>query len=347
MGKTANLFFRNFTRIKFGKGHTSMNVGFCIVNYSDKPVEEVCKLVAGYGYKAVEIPSYTDNGQVDPDGLIKPGAAKAFKEKVKNYGLDISAISNHADSLLILGPYGKDTDSICPGSKEDKIKFGTQSMIRSAQMANALEVGCVVAFSGIENFGHINDWPYPGGWADEEQNFIDRWGPVFDKYKEYGVKVAFEPHPNNIMYDTHSVLRCIEISGNHEACCINFDPANLLMSGINLQTFIDEVGSRIVTVHAKDCQLVEQNMLKGGLMMQGEWGRLDRSLRFRIPGWGSIDWKQIVTELYMVGYDGSFNYEHEDVTMSIGDGVKKTISYLEPLMIEAPYEERHDKLFQK
>ena len=324
-----------------------MNVGFCIVNYSDKPVDEVCKIAADNGYSAVELPTYTDNGQLDADELLKPGAAKKLKSMIEGYGLTISALSNHADSLLVMGPYGRDTDSICPGSKEDKIRFGTESLLRSARLANALEVDCVVAFSGIENFGHINDWPDPSGWAYEEQSFVERYTPIFDKFREYGVKVAFEPHPNNIMYDTHSCLRCVELVGGHESCCINFDPANLLMAGINLQTFINELGSRIVTVHAKDCDLVEHNMLKGGLMMQGEWGRLDRSLRFRIPGWGSIDWKRIVTELYMVGYDGSYNYEHEDVTMSIGDGVKKTIDFLKPLMIEAPYEARNDKLFQK
>lgn len=324
-----------------------MNIGFCVVNYSEKPVLEVCQIVADLGYSSIEIPSYEGNGQIDMEELLKPGAAAAFKKSVSQFGLSLSAVSNHADSLLVLGPYGRDTDSICPGTKEDKIKFGTDSILRSARFANALEVPCVVAFSGIENFGHINDWPYPGGWADEEKQFVERWVPIFDKFAEYGVCIAFEPHPNNIIYDTQTALRCRELSGNHKAFGINFDPANLLMAGINLQTFVDELGSSIVTVHAKDCQLVEHNMLKGGLMMQGEWGRLDRSLRFRIPGWGSIDWRQIVTELYMVGYDGAFNYEHEDVTMSISDGAKKTIEFLKPLMIEAKFVPRTDKLFQK
>ena len=324
-----------------------MKVGFCIVNCSDKPAEEVCKIASENGYESIEIPSYNDNGQIDVDQLLKLGEAEKFKKMVAGYGMDISAISNHPESLLVLGPYGVDTDSICPGTKEEKIAYGTKSLIKSAQLANALEVPVVVAFSGIENFGHINDWPYPGGWADEEKRFVENYMPIFDKFQEYGVKVAFEPHPNNIIYDTHTALRCLELCEYHPSYGINFDPANLLMAGINLQTFINELKDRIVAVHAKDCELVEHNMLKGGLMMQGEWGRLDRSLRFRIPGWGSIDWKKIVTELYMVGFDGVFNYEHEDVTMSIGDGIEKTIAHLKPLMIKAPYEARTDKLFQK
>lgn len=324
-----------------------MKLGFCIVNCSDKSAQDVCRIAADNGYQSIEIPAYADNGQIDTDQLLQPGEAAKFRKMVQSYGLELSAVSNHPESLLVLGPYGVDTDSICPGTREDKIAYGTRQLIKSAQLANALEIPVVVAFSGIENFGHINDWPYPGGWADEEKRFVENYLPIFDKYQEYGVKIAFEPHPNNIIYDTHTALRCLELSGYHPSYGINFDPANLLMSGINLQTFINELGDRIVAVHAKDCELVEHNMLKGGLMMQGEWGRLDRSLRFRIPGWGSIDWKKIITELTLIGFDGALNYEHEDVTMSIEDGIEKTIEFLKPLIIKAPYKARTDKLFQK
>jgi sugar phosphate isomerase/epimerase len=79
--------------------------------------------------------------------------------------------------------------------------------------------------------------------------------------------------------------------------------------------------------------------------MQGDMRRIDRSFRFRIPGWGDVRWKKIITELSMVGYDGLISYEHEDVTMSRMDGVRKTAAFLKPLLIDEPYEGRTDKLF--
>jgi sugar phosphate isomerase/epimerase len=326
-----------------------MHVGFCAVNYSESPIPEVAELAVRHGYSSLEIPSYTDNGQVDPDELLKGANAKEFGRRIKDAGLFVSAISNHADSLLIMGPYGADTDSIRPGTPEEKAAFGAASMIRSAELAHELEVPCVVAFSGMENFGHINDWPYPDGWKHEEEMFLAKWIPVLDKYEEYGVKVAFEPHPNNILYDTQSVLRVLEIADYHPAFGINLDPANILFAGINLGTFVDAVKDRIVVVHAKDCEIVSHNLMKGGynMYMADGWGRIDRSFRFRVPGWGSVDWKSLISELYLVGYDYAFNYEHEDVLMSRMDGVKKTIEFLQPLMIEAPYEGRNDKLFTK
>ena len=326
-----------------------MKVGFCVVNYSEKPVEEVVKLAAANGYEAVELPAYNENGQIDVDEMLKGNNAKNLKKMVESHGMTIDSLSNHPDSALIMGPYSKGMDTICAGTKEEKIKFGTESMIKSAQLANVLEVPAVVAFSGMENYGHINDWPEPDGWKDEEEQFAEKWGYVFDKYKEYGVKVAFEPHPNNIVYDTQSTLRLLEVVDYHEAFGINLDPANILFSGIDPQRFVYELADRIVLVHAKDCEIIQHQLAKDGLnmYMQDRWGRKDRSFRFRIPGWGDVNWKGLISELYLNGYDGVFNYEHEDVIMSRADGVKKTIDYLKPLMISAPYEGRSDKLFTK
>lgn len=325
-----------------------MKVGFCIVNYSEKPLEEVVGLAASKGYEAVELPAYTDNGQIDIAEALTPSGAQKIRRAVEDAGLFVSGISNHADSPLVLGPHGKPLASICDGTKEEQIKFGTESMIRSAQIANLLEVPAVVAFSGVGNFGNFNDWPYPDGWREEEEAFVEHWVPIFDKYKEYGVKVAFEPHPNNIIYDIHSTARCLKLCDYHPSFAINFDPANIFYTGIDLGAYIQEFGDRIALVHAKDCEFVSHNMARGGLwMLQRDWGTPDRSFRFRIPGWGSINWKSVITELFMAGYDGVLSYEHEDVTMSRADGVDKTIDFLRPLMIHAPYEGRNDKLFQR
>lgn len=325
-----------------------MEVGFCTINYAERPIKEVIKLAADKGYSAVEFPTYQDNGQLDADELLKGNNAQELVKFVKGLGLKVSSLSNHADSPLVLGPHGKDVASVCDGTKEEQIAFGTKSLIRSAQLANAMEVDNVIAFTGCGNFGRFNDWPYPGGWADEEAAFVENYTPILDKFKEYGVKIAFEPHPNNVIYDIHTAKRAIELVDEHPALGINLDPANMLFTGISIETFIDELKDRIIAVHAKDCEMVHHNMHTGGnWMYQGNWGELNRSFRFRIPGWGSVNWKSIITELFMVGFDGVLSYEHEDVTMSIADGVDKTIAYLKPLMIHAPYEGRNDKLFQR
>jgi len=322
-----------------------MKLGFCAQNYSEKPVEEVARMVAEKGYEAIEIATYDGNGQCETAEMLENGKGKEMRRMVESHGLFISALSNHADSLLIMGPYGDDTDGIYKGTKEEKIKFGTESLLSSARLANELEVPVVIGFTGIENFGRYFPFPYAKGWKACEDAFVELFGPILDKFKEYGVKFAVEPHPNNFIYDIHTARRAIELVDNHPCLGINLDPANIIYLGLFVETFIDELGERIFAVHAKDAQMVAHNMGKGGVLMQGEWQRLDRAFRFRIPGWGDVNWKTVITELAMVGYNGVLSYEHEDVTMSRADGTDKVMDFLKPLLINAPYEGRKDKLF--
>lgn len=62
---------------------------------------------------------YTDNGQVDPDDLLKGNNAAKLKKMVEDYGLFISATSNHADTMTILGE-GKSVAHICDGTPEEQ-----------------------------------------------------------------------------------------------------------------------------------------------------------------------------------------------------------------------------------
>lgn len=323
-----------------------MKLGFFTANYTEKPLEEVAKLAADNGYEALEIPAYEDNGQFDVKEVVKGTNAQAIKKMVSSHDLIISALSNHADSLLIMGPHGIDTDVIYKGTKEEKIRFGTESLLRTAQAANALEVPVVNGFTGIENFGRFFPFPYAQGWVELEKEFVEKFIPILDKFKEYGVKFAIEPHPNNFIYDIHTAERAIKLVDGHPSLGFNMDPANLIYLGLKVENFVDRLGDRIFHVHAKDGEIVEHNLPVGGMLMQGDWQRLDRSFRFRIPGWGNVEWKKVITELSMVGYNYVMSYEHEDVTMSRADGVQKTAAFLKPLLINAPYEGRKDKLFQ-
>ena len=40
-----------------------------------------------------------------------------------------------------------------------------------------------------------------------EVEFVERWGKVLDKFAEYGVKFAHEPHPNQLVYNMETALR--------------------------------------------------------------------------------------------------------------------------------------------
>ncbi len=322
-----------------------MRIGLFTATFLDMKMQDVLKMAAELGYGAVEIPAFINNGQLDIEEVVKGNKAIDYKKMVNDHGLIISALANHPEGQIVLGPYGKDTDGIFAGTKEEKIKFGTERMIKTAAAANALEVPVVTGFLGCENFGRFFPWPYSKGWSDMEEEFVERWSKIFDKFGEYGVKFAHEPHPNEIVYNTETAVRAVELMGGRKEFGFNFDPANLIYLGIDVENFIDTLGPRILHVHAKDGEIVAHNVKRSGVIPQGDWQRLGRGFRFRIPGWGSVPWKKVITELSMIGYDYVMSYEHEDVTMSRHDGITKTIAYLKPLLIEKPYEGRNDVLF--
>lgn len=322
-----------------------MKLGFFAANYAHLSLEEVAKIMSNHGYEMMEIPAYIGNGQFDCEEILKGNNAQALKKMLSGYGIEISALSNHADSLLILGPWGEDTDGLYKGTKEEKIKYGTESLLKTAQAANALGVPVVNGFTGVTNWGRYFPFPCPQGWEMMERDFVRYFTPILDKFKEYGVKFAVEPHPNNFIYDIHTAKKAIELVDGHPSLGFNMDPANLIYLGLRVENFVDALGDRIFHVHAKDGEIVEHNIEYGGILMQGDWQRIDRTFRFRIPGWGSVPWKKVITELSLVGYDYVLSYEHEDVTMSVGDGVEKVSEYLKPLIIKAPYEGRRDKIF--
>lgn len=322
-----------------------MKIGLFTATYLDKSLEEVCELAAQHGYTAVELPAFANNPHLDIEEIVKGNRAAEMKNMISSHGLIISALANHPEGQIVLGPYGKDTDAIFKGTKEEKIQFGTDRMIKTAQAANALEVPVVTGFLGCENFGRFFPWPYSKGWEDMEMEMVDRWGKILDRFGDYGVKFAHEPHPNELVYNVETALKAVELFGGRKEFGFNFDPANLIYLGIDVEYFINALAKYILHVHAKDGEIVAHNVRRSGLIPQGDWQRLDRGFRFRIPGWGSVPWKKVITELSMIGYDYVMSYEHEDVTMSRHDGLAKTISFLKPLLIEMPYEGRNDVLF--
>ncbi|HEY4692687.1 MAG TPA: hypothetical protein VIH16_04565, partial [Bellilinea sp.] len=130
-----------------------MKIGLFTATYLDLPLEEVCKMAADLGYQAVEVPAFAGNPHVDIEEVVKGSKAAELKKLVNSYGLIISALANHPEGQIVLGPYVKDTDAIFKGTMDEKIKFGTERMIKTAQAANALEVPVVTGFIGCENFG--------------------------------------------------------------------------------------------------------------------------------------------------------------------------------------------------
>lgn len=150
------------------------------------------------------------------------------------------------------------------------------------------------------------------------------------------MRFALEVHPTEIAYDLETAERAVGALGGRPEFGFNLDPSHLVWQGIDPVVFIKRLGPRIFHAHAKDGELQPDEIRRSGVLSGGSWTRPDRGFRFRVPGWGDVDWRRVLSALAAVGYDRVLSFEHEDPVMSPEDGLEKAIAFLRPLLIKKP-----------
>jgi len=318
-----------------------VKVGIFTILYNDKPFEDVLKYVSSIGYEAVEVAAWKESRHIDIDKIIS-GNAGEYRKLVEKYGLIISALSNHLEGQLILGPHDESTDIWYKGTPEEKIKYGIERMKKTIEAAQQLEVPVVNTFTGCPSWRKWYVFPPTNEeiWERYYELFKERWMPIFDYARDHDVKIAFETHPQELNYNLETAKKLLEIADNHPAMGFNYDPSHLLWQQMDPVAFIYELGRRIFHVHAKDVEIVHYSAIRTGVLATGPWNRIARPVRFRTVGWGMVPWRQVITALLEVGYNYVLSVEHEDPTFSRDSGVQQAIEFLKPLAKVEPPEVR-------
>lgn len=306
-----------------------MKLGVFTALFSDWPAEKAFDFVSKLGYEMVEIGAggYVPSTHL-PDGKIESilqGKATHYKQTIKKYGLEISALSCHSNHL----------DPNLKKRKEINDHFK-----KVIEAASQLDVSIVVTFSGCPfDWGRWYSFPfenikiYEEGWKEAKEI----WMPLLDFSADHDAKIAIEVMPPGIAYNVFTAERLIkEIP--HDAFGFNYDPSHYIWQMINPVVPIYKFSKKIFHCHAKDAEICSQWIDESGVLVTGPWRRLGRGWRFRIPGWGNADWRRIISALLEVGYDYVISLEHEDPVMSAEDGAEKNIQFLKPLVIKKPLE---------
>ncbi len=315
-----------------------MKLGIFTALFQDRPLEEVLRLVAELGYETVELPAWRGNPHLDVDKVLGD-RGKRLRQMVRGYGLEISALSDGREGQLVLGPHDWTVDRWAPvQGVEGRIAYGSERLKLVARTASVLEVPVVTGFTGSPvwdkwyNYPSTNEEAYERGW----ELFAERFTPILDIFRQESVRFAFEVHPTEIAYNVETAERAIEVLEGRPEFGFNFDPSHLIWQGIDPVVFIKRLGKRIYHAHAKDGEVQEDEVRRSGVLSGGSWTRPDRGFRFRVPGWGDVNWRRVMSALAAVGYDYVLSFEHEDPVMSPEDGCEKAIAFLRPLVIEKP-----------
>lgn len=313
-----------------------MKLGVFTSSLGDRSLKETCEFLAERGVQMVEIGcgGFAGGAHCDAKELLADEKKREiFSDTIRNYGLEISALSAHGNMVH--------------PNPETAHRF-EEVFDNAVLLAEKLDIHVINAFSGCPGGSPADQTPnwVTCPWPDDFQKILDyQWNEVlipFWKKKAafaaaHGVdQIALEPHPGFCVYNTKSLLRLRSTVGPQIGA--NLDPSHLFWQGMDPCAVIRELGKEhaIYHFHAKDTKLDPQNMPVNGVLDTDPYGKMqERSWIFRTVGYGHAEdcWRAIFSELRMAGYEHAVSIEHEDGLMGQKEGLEKAICFLKDVMI--------------
>lgn len=310
-----------------------MKIGVLENMMCDVPFEEGLLFFQTLGIDCIEIGcgGSPGNEHCKPELLLHDEKALAdFAEKIAAAGLRISALSAHGNPVHPIEEIGKKYD---------------RDLKNAVLLAEKLGVDTICTFSGAPGDADGSEcpvwvtsvWPYDGirildfQWNEK---LIPYWRDFAVFAQDHGVeKIAFEMHPGFCVYNPETLLRLRAACG--DAIGANFDPSHILWQGIDCPTAILKLKDCLYHFHAKDTQVNREEMAKNGFFAPYA-NPLDaaRPFQFKIPpyGTGEAHWRQMMTALQEIGYDGALSIEHEDMEFGQREGLEKAVGFLRSII---------------
>ena len=312
-----------------------MKIGVITNLLGNLPLEEALEYFVSKGIEMVEIGcgGYPGNAHADPNVLLNDEAKlEEFKALLKKYNVEISALSCHGNPVHPNKAVAKEFD--------DAIR-------NTILLAEKLGVHQINTFSGCP--GDCEESKNPNwvtcAWPNEYGEILEwQWNEVLIPYwkdlvafsKAHGVdKIALEMHPGFCVYNPETLLRLRAAVGPEIGA--NFDPSHLIWQGIEPVAAIRALEGAIFHFHAKDTKVDKYNTAVNGVLDTKPYGdEIHRSWVFRSVGYGNDEtyWKDIISNLRMIGYDYAISIEHEDSLMSQNEGFTKAIDMLKRAVIK-------------
>ena len=304
-----------------------------------QPFSDALDWVVEQGIEAVEIGTgnFSPARHCDLDKLLNDqNARKEFSAAIEGRGLILSALNCNGN---LLDPH------------PERRKTSQDVYFKTVELANKLGLDTIVTMSGCP--GDPDGGTYPNWvthfWQPEFKQIItwqwdEEMAPFWEAAAKFaadrGIRVAIEMHPGQCVYNTASMLRLREIAG--PSLGANFDPSHLFYQRMDPLLVIRALGEDFIFhVHAKDARIdPHETALNGVIDLRHEKDMPKRSWCYRTLGFGHGEgwWRDFVSALRAVGYDGTLSIEHEDLMMSSAEGIIKSVEFLKPIVLRTQAE---------
>jgi sugar phosphate isomerase/epimerase len=300
--------------------------------FSDLSLDQMIEKISGMGIEAVEIGTggYPGSHHCPVQELLDdPAKLRAWKKKFEDRNIQVAVLSCHGN----------------PVHPDSKIaERDAETFRRTVLLAEKLDVKVIVGFSGCPGgtatdampnwvtyhwppeFAQMIDWQW-------KEKIIPYWKGAAKFAREHGIhRLAFEMHPNQVVYNPMTLLRLREAVG--EEIGANCDLSHLFWQGCDPLEVIRLLAKHgcLFHAHMKDTVMFQDNVAKYGVLNFA----FDRSAIpqaseiFRAVGYGhgANAWKEIVRTYMEVGYQGILSIENEDPILSGEVGVERAVYVL-------------------
>ena len=259
-----------------------MKIGF-LTGYS----KEIVAFARQAGFGSLEL-SANPGSSFDPQKLTARELG-AIQQTLDDAGIEVSAVGSYFNHL--------DPDP-------EKRRFWAKHFTALMDLAVKMGVGVVCTFAGrVPNCDIPDSIPefrkvfskHAKRAEDKGLKIAFENCPMFSRWPFYGNNIAYKPEAFDLMFD----------AVDSPALGLEYDPSHFYWLHIDYIDMIQRYGERIYHVHAKDTEIMYDRFAEEGIYGKGWW-------RYRIPGWGEVDWQKVFMTLNDVGYTGNLDIEHED-----------------------------------
>ena len=306
-----------------------MKLGVLTVPLGEQPRSDAFETLSALGIDCVElgVGGYPGEDHLDRRAALdEPSVRAALEADLDAFDLSVSALATHNNPIH---------------PDEERAAAADTELREAIELAAALDVNTVTCFSGLPAGGpndEVPNWitaPWPTEHRDAHEYqwnvATNYWAELAAFAADHGVDIAIEMHPNMFVYEPHGLLKLRKATNKRIGA--NFDPSHLYWQGIDVIEAIRLLGERdaIHHVHAKDTKIYESQAREKGVLDTTDYtDEPNRSWLFRSIGYGHDEahWKDLVSTLRMVGYEGALSIEHEDSLTSSTEGLEKAIDVL-------------------
>jgi sugar phosphate isomerase/epimerase len=250
-----------------------------LCQYSDRNLE----FVKSQGFTSMQLRT---TGPLDPNQQ-NDSVIASIKDKIQRAGIRVSSLAvdgNHIDP----DPAKRDRQN--------------QTTMKAIELAGKLGVANIGGQSGKIVGKTLQEQ------VDEiVRVYTEKYFPLCEKHK---VRILWEPYAGGPNIGTSPVGWEALFKAFHDSphVGLQFDPSHLIWQFMDPVQAAREFVNKIYDVHLKDTEILWHVLRRGGIQPVDN----ARWWRFRVPGYGSVDWKGFFSVLAEAGYTGAMNIENED-----------------------------------